>query len=284
MGAQPRGAYGFRLVLTSAQAGLPDLGPVEESASEVALEHYHAALRVDVEERDETRIATGRRAGSLLEVRRDPAAIRIDMPEEVSAEALVHPLLTVPISILARWRGDLTLHAGSFVAEGRAWAVVGGREAGKSTTLAELAQRGYPLMADDLLVLDGDLVRAGPTCVDLRPDVAERMPAARPMGEVGGRFRHRLSTPEGPASAPLGGIFLLEWGEGDAVRVEPVGSAEALQVIFRQEYIALLGPTDPVKVLELMEVPMWRVSRPRDWSRGEEAIDELLAVAAQAAG
>lgn len=248
------------------------------------MEHHRAALRVDIEVRDETRIATGRRAGSLLEVRADPAAIRIDMPEEISAEALVHPLLTVPISILARWRGDLTLHAGSFAFEGRAWAVVGGREAGKSTTLAKLAQRGYPLMADDLLVLDGDTARAGPTCVDLRPDVAERMPEARLIGEVGGRPRHRLSTPEGPASAPLGGIFLLEWGEGDAVRVEPVGSAEALQVIFRQEYIALVGPTDAAKVLELMKVPMWRVSRPRDWSRGDEIIDELLAVAAQAPG
>jgi hypothetical protein len=248
------------------------------------LEHYYASLRVDVEERGDDRIATGRRESSLLEVKRDPAAIRIDMPDAVSAEALVHPLLTVPISILARWRGDLTLHAGSFAFEGQAWAVVGGREAGKSTALAKLSQRGFPLMADDLLVLDGDIVRAGPTCVDLRPDVAKRMPAARPMGEVGGRFRHRLSTPEGPASAPLGGIFLLEWGEGDAVRIEPVGSAEALQVIFRQEYIALLGPTDPTKVLELMKVPMWRVSRPRNWSRGDEAIDELLAVAAQASG
>jgi hypothetical protein len=248
----------------------------------VLLEHHHAALRADVEVREENRIATGRRGDSLLEVRGDPAAIRIDLPETVSDEALVHPLLTVPISILARWRGDLTLHAGAFEHAGRAWGVVGGREAGKSTTLARLSQRGCPLLADDLLVLDGDDVRAGPTCVDLRPDVAQRIPGARSMGEVGGRERFRLSTPEGAVRASLAGIFLLEWGQDEGVRVDQIAPPEALQVIFRQEYIALLGPTDPAKVLELMKAPMWRVSRPRDWSRADEVIDEVLAVAAQA--
>lgn len=278
MGADRRGAYGFRLVPRH-EIELPDLLPVDEGAEPVALECRHATVLVMRTSRTPDCITAGTRGTSLLEVRRDPPSITLEFPEPASPEALVHPLLTPPISILARWRGDLTLHAGCFYAGGRAWGVVGTKEAGKSTMLANLAARGYPLMADDLLVLDEGVVRAGPSCIDLRPDVAERMPDARFLGEIGDRPRYRLTTPPAPTRAPLAGFFLLGWSEDDRVHVDRVPPTEALRVLYEQEYIALMGAVDPKKVLELLGTPMWRVERPPDWRFTEEALDRILDVA-----
>jgi hypothetical protein len=258
---------------------LPDLLAVGADAPSVSLECRHATVLVNRNRRSADVVTAGARGTSLLEVRRDPPAITLEFPEPTSPEALVHPLLTPPISILARWRGDLTLHAGCFHAGERAWGVVGTKEAGKSTMLANLAARGLPLMADDLLVLDEGVVRAGPSCIDLRPDVAARMPGARSLGEIGDRPRYRLTTPAAPSRARLAGFFLLGWCEGEEARLTPVPAAEALRVVYEQEYIGLMGPADPVKILDLLQVPMWRVERPRDWRFTEETLDLMLEVA-----
>jgi hypothetical protein len=247
----------------------------------VALECRYASVLIERNRIEPESISLGEPRGSLLEVRREPASITVEFPNATTPEALVHPLLALPISILARWRGDLTLHAGGFFAAGRAWGMIGVREAGKSTMLAKLAQSGCPLLADDLLVLDDGVVRAGPACIDLRPDVAERIPGARFLGEVGERPRYRLATPHGPSRAELGGLFLLEWSEGSAIEVEPVPASEALQVIHKQEYIGVLGPTDPKKVMQLLATPVWRLRRPRDWTSTDEAVAAVLDVTAR---
>jgi hypothetical protein len=281
MGPETLGAYGFRLVPAERQARLPDLGPVEPPSPSVTVDWRHACALVERAELTADRVAAGDRAGPSLDVRRDPASITFGLPEPVTPEAVVHPLLTPPISILARWRGDLTLHAGGFFAAGRAWGVVGGREAGKSTTLTMLAERGVPLLADDLLVLDGDVVRAGPRCVDLRPDIARRVPAARSLGEVAGRERFRLRTPEAPARAPLAGFFLMDWSEdGERIEIERLPAKAALEVVYEHEYMGLLGPADPRKVLDLLGTPIWRIRRPREWGLTDAVIDRLLDVAA----
>ncbi len=250
MGVESRGAYGFRLVPPSHEPELPDLSPLNGDAVSVALEWRHAAVLVDRNQVGEDCVTLGSRGTSLLEVHRRPPSITLEFPEPTTPEALVHPLLTLPISILARWRGDLSLHAGGFFAHGSAWGVIGEREAGKSTTLAKLAERGFPLLADDLLVLDQCVVRAGPACIDLRPDVAKRTSGARFVGEVGERHRYRLSTPPGPARASLAGFFLLEWGQEPTVQIELLQSREVLSVLYQQEYLGHLGPADPMKILE----------------------------------
>jgi hypothetical protein len=277
MGGKGRGAYGFRLVPTH-ETELPDLSPLDGDAVSVALECRHASVLVERNRLDRECVSLGLRGTSLLEVRRDPPSITLEFPEPTTPEALVHPLLAPPISILARWRGDLTLHAGCFFADGRAWGVIGTKEAGKSTMLAKLAERGYPLLADDLLVLDAGIARAGPSCIDLRPDVAKRVPGARFLGKVGDRPRHRLATPPGPARAELGGFFLLDWSDDESVGVEPVPAGEALRIVYEQEYIGLIGAADPEKILDLLKIPMWRVERPPDWSFSEETIDRILEV------
>lgn len=282
MGPERRGAYGFRLVPRH-EIELPDLVPVDPDAPEVTVECRHATVLVDRSRHTRDSVTAATRGSSSIEVRQNPGSITIEFPDPTSPEELVHPVLTLPISVLARWRGDLTLHAGSFFAAGRAWGIVGAREAGKSTMLASLVARGQPLLADDLLVLDQGVVHAGPACIDLRPDVARRMPEARFLGELGDRPRYRLTTPPGPSKAPLGGFFLLGWSEDEEVRVTRLPAAEALRIVYEQEYIGMMGAADPTKILDLLRVPMWRVERPPEWSFGEEALDRILEVASSPA-
>lgn len=221
----------------------------------------------------------GARRGSGFCVQRRPTRIDIFTPSALPPAALVHPILTVPVSVLARWDGAVTLHAGAFEAHGGAWAVLGDREAGKSTALASMAARGCPILADDLLVLDGRRVRSGPCCVDLRPDVAHRFAGSHVVAEVGGRKRHRLRTRAGSPTAALRGFLELRWHDDPDVRIERMPTAELLRLLYAQEYIALLGPADPVKILDLLAVPAWRVTRRRDWSTTDALSKTLLALA-----
>src|SRR6476646_3877473 len=83
-------------------------------------------------------------------------------------DELVHPYLGPVATIFGRWLGRETFHAGAFVARGRARALVGEREAGKSSLLAALAADGWPVLADDLVIVERGRAFAGPRALDLR--------------------------------------------------------------------------------------------------------------------
>jgi hypothetical protein len=275
-----RGAYGFRLDYIDQEENLDDLVELDSSLPAVTVAWRHASTSRNVEEVDERRVAFGVRGATTFHVERDPPSILFDLPDPPVPGALVHPLLTIGVSVLARWRGDVTLHAGAFETRSGAWGVLGAREAGKSATLAAIATAGHAIVADDLLAIHAGFAWAGPSCVDLRPDTADRF-HARYLGIVGGRPRYRLSTPTPrDIRSPMRGFFLLDWHDDPLVRVERVPTAEWLQWLYRQEYISLVGFPDPEKLLPLLALPCWRVSRPRDWGMTQEAIGRVLEVAA----
>src|SRR3954449_11044738 len=102
------GAYGFALETTNGHA-LPDLIPAGSDADSVAVSWAHGSSLVDAAEvRDDNYYRLAWRGGGLLEIDRAPAAVRMTLPEPVSAAAVVHPLLTMPLAFLAHWRGDVT--------------------------------------------------------------------------------------------------------------------------------------------------------------------------------
>jgi hypothetical protein len=252
---------------------------MSEDAEEVVIELRRASSLRRAGELGQDRILLAERRGEALHVRRSPAEVVLDIPDEVSTAALVHPILAVPLSLLARWRGYVTLHAGAFEVNG-AWAVLGERTAGKSSMLAALAARGVPIVSDDLLVVGDGFALAGPSCVDLRPDVQKRFPEARSLGIVGGRPRFRLSTPAGPARTPLRGFFVLEWSDSPRAELVPIGTQERLRFLYGQEYMGVLGASDPRRLVELVGLPGWFVRRPRDWDLTEAAVDQLLELTA----
>jgi hypothetical protein len=273
------GAYGFRLVWSDADEPPSDLVALNGGTPEVEVYWRPGSMLRSFEIVGDDRVVLGAERASGFVVQREPAAIAMNLHEDVSIDALLHPLLTVPLSVLARWRGDVTLHAGAFETEGGAWAVVGEREAGKSSALAGLSQRGHPIVADDLLTLSGRDVWAGPSCVDLRPQAVEHFPAARVLGEVGGRLRYRLSTPPGRTRLPLRGMFVLAWHDEAGVSAEPLSAQDRLGLLYMQEYMGMMGPNPPAVLFELMELPMWRLSRPRDWETAEAALERMLEIA-----
>jgi hypothetical protein len=277
-GSLPVGAYGFRLV-AERDADLADLAEVAREAPTVTVRWHHASVIRTIEEIGRDAVTLGARGASAFAAVRSPLSITFYLADPPAPGALVHPLLTVPISVLARWRGDATLHGGAFETESGAWAVMGAREAGKSTLLASLAKAGCPVVADDLLAIQGGDVWSGPRCVDLRPDVAERFSAARYLGEIGRRDRFRLTTSPARPRLPLRGILVPAWHDRPGVNIERLDARERLQMLYRQEYIALLGPADPLRIMDVLSIPAWRVTRPRDWAATDEVVERVLELA-----
>src|SRR5262249_29214347 len=70
-------------------------------------------------------------------------------------------------------RGMVCLHASSVVIDGKAFALLGPAGAGKSTTAAAFAERGFSILAEDVVTLDdrGDsfYVRPAYPCIRLWP-------------------------------------------------------------------------------------------------------------------
>jgi hypothetical protein len=274
------GAYGFRLVVEGAEAGLPGLVPVPAGAEEVTLAWREGAIpedRLDISG-DRAHIAVKDLVS--LRIERATRTVAIDLPEPPLPEAIVHPVATTPLAVLSRWQGRATLHAGAVFHEGAAYAVCGGQNSGKSTTLAALAARGLPIVTDDLLVVDDGQALAGPSCVDLRADTAERFPGARFLGTVGARERFRLSTSPAPPRVPLRGVFLLGWSTDPEPKVVPLSLEERARVIHVLDYAAMVGLARGEALLDLLALPMWALTRRRDWDASERALDLLLETAA----
>ncbi|WP_320064771.1 hypothetical protein [Micromonospora sp. RTGN7] len=195
----------------------------------------------------------------------------------LAPDVLAHPYLAPVAVTLNRWAGRETFHAGAFVHHGQAWVVHGGRTAGKSTLLAALATRDVSVLADDIVVLDGTDVLAGPRCVDLR----EPLPGGRlPTRPVRDATRLRIALPAVAPRLPLGGWLFLRWGDGPALA--PVGPTELLARLAARRSLPEL-PSAPTGLLELAGLPGYDLTRPRDWA-ALDATHRLLDAALTPAG
>ena len=196
------------------------------------------------------------------------------LPEPVTDEELAHPLLGAVGSFFAGWHGRQALHAGAFCANGGTWALVGEKGAGKSSMLAWLARAGFPVVADDILVVDDGRAFAGPRCIDLREEPAAHLELheARPS-RSGERRRLRLGPVQ--AESTLSGWIFLEWG--DRVALETLRPGERLLRLTRYRN----GRTSkaPEGVLDLAQLPAWVLRRPRRLEFLPETCGLLLALA-----
>lgn len=213
--------------------------------------------------------------GGHVEVDRTTSTATFSFPNlgPVDHHHLVHPFMATSCATVSRWHGRDVFHAGSFVVDGQAWGVLGDKGRGKSTLMAWLASRDVPVLADDLLVLDGERVLRGPRCLDLRTDAALALGVGEDLGVVGARARARVPLSEAPPSAPLAGWVLPEWGEKVACQAVPV--AERLARLHGNQ--ALRVPTaDAARFFRYAGLPTLALSRPRDWRTADAAGDALL--------
>jgi hypothetical protein len=210
---------------------------------------------------------------------RDLASTTFSVPAAPSAEAFAHPHLGSTAVAVGQWSGNATFHASSFVHDDGVWGVLGGKEDGKSSTIAWLHLAGIGIMSDDLLVASRGVVFAGPRCLDLREGAAEHFGIGGDIGEVGSRRRWRVPLPRIVAELPLRGWVSLGWG--DKVTLRPCDAKERFAKLLENRAF-LLSESSPASWLDLLGLPMFQLRRPRNWSCMDEAMASLISALAVA--
>jgi hypothetical protein len=210
----------------------------------------------------------------------DTDTLRARVPGSCSDEELLHPSLALAALDMAPARGVDAMHAGALLGPEGAWAMVGTKEAGKSTLLGHFAAAGAEVLTDDVLVLDGCRCLAGPRFVDLRPTAAARM---RGTILARGGTRRRLPLPPAPAEVELAGFVYLAWGADLAL--EPLPAPERLKRLADRR-AEDRWPAEPSLLLDLAALPAYELRRPKRWDAleaSEKALGGLIALPARAA-
>lgn len=172
----------------------------------------------------------------------------------VTLEEVAGYLLGQVFAFALHLRGYACLHASAVSVGGKAALFAGEPGTGKSSTAAAFAERGFPLVADDVAAIrregDGRLVVA-PSFPLLRlwPDAAEflygsgsagELPRAQPGEEKRlVRLERRVGTFQ-DGGAPLGAIYLLgaRSDEATAPRIERIGDAGRLIELLANAYVS----------------------------------------------
>lgn len=200
---------------------------------------------------------------ATISMTRQPLECLVAAPQSFDDVALAHPLLAVSGAVAARWMRRSAFHGAAVVVEERAWILLGESGSGKSTLSAQLHLAGFEVLADDLSVVAGPDVLAGPRSADLRADAAQHLEHGEPVVELLGRSRFRLELGLARMEAPLAGFMELQWG--DAMSVHPTPLRERLATLVRHEALGL-DPVGHRGLLDLLQFPMWTLVRPPDWS------------------
>jgi hypothetical protein len=215
--------------------------------------------------------------GGWCEIDAAAGVAELFLVEELTLDDLVHPWLAPPVGIFNVMNGRLVLHGGVVEVGGLVFGLVGEREAGKSSLLAHLMLTlDADVLSDDLVtLLEGDVLR-GPACVDLRAASVEAFGlSGRTARSVRLGTRVRMPVPAGPWRAPLAGIVVLEWAE--ELSIEPVAPLARVPVLL--PHVNRLGPPFDAAdrhLLDLIDIPVWRLRRPRRWSALPETAELLV--------
>ncbi|MBY6539456.1 hypothetical protein HQ325_12305 [Rhodococcus sp. BP-349] len=211
------------------------------------------------------------------EIDRRSATTLVHQTPTPAAAAMIHPLLVSTAVVHADWNGELVFHGGSFLdRRGKAWGVVGSRESGKSSFLAWCAARGIGVVGDDAIVTDGDVIRAGPRCIDLRETAADHFGFGEDIGVVGTRRRWRHQVDPVPLSPPLAGFVALKFDDdASAPGVEHV-AVERRAAVLTPHRGFIISQMFPIPWLKVITKPVLAFSRPRDWAAMDDSMGALL--------
>jgi hypothetical protein len=273
----PLGAYGLRIF--GIQGADSVLVPATEGWPAVDIAVQIGRLDADREFADDDHALIRLRTGGWIEIDRDPGRALYTVPAPLSPDELVHPFLAPVAAVCAHWHGRESIHGGGIALGGTAWGVAGDRLGGKSSLLAALAIRGTDIVCDDVLVVDGREVFAGPRTVDLRKDAAAALGVGDAIGLAGARERWRLRLSPLDRPLTLGGWVFTEWS--DELEMKRLPASETLTRLFRNRSVRL-APRDPTAFLQLGALPAWELRRPRSWASLPATVELLLGALTEA--
>ena len=266
------GVYGFEVL--DAPGASAQLVDGEPGWPLLTTDRHIGAPTVDRSVIGADRAAIALRGGGSLAVERLPLRATYTTPQPLSDDALIHPYLAPAAAIAAFWLDRDTFHAGAFLLDGGIWGVIGEKGSGKSSLLAALARRGHGILTDDALVVEGNLVFAGPRSIDLRREPARVLDAGELIGTVGDRERWRLRLDPVVSTGRLQGWVVLAWGA--LLDVSPLPTGRRLQKLLGHRMIMGLPPPKPELLLELLSLPAFSFTRPRSWAQLDAGASRLV--------
>jgi hypothetical protein len=234
--------------------------------------------------------------GARFAVDRDGRKIIADWPSEYCLEDAATYLVGPVLAFALRLRGRTCLHASAVAIDDRAVALVGSPGAGKSTTAAAFAARGYPVLSDDLAALAEERncfwVKPGYPRVNLWPDSVhalfgslEALPRITPTWDKRflalDRERFRFE----PRALPLGAVYILgrRGARGSACHIDPLAPPAAMVALAANTYMNyLLNKDMRSKEFHLLgrlvnSVAVRCVEPPDDAERSEQMCEAIAA-------
>jgi hypothetical protein len=220
---------------------------------------------------------------------RNLATLWAHWPTSSSVQDALSYLVGPILGLLLRLRGIVCLHASAVNINDRAVVFVGSEGAGKSTTAAAFARRGFAVLSDDIVPLvecEGrfQTVPAYPR-INLWPDSVALLygsPAALPainldwdkrclrLGKVeGAQFEER--------PLPLGAIYVLGEGTGGSEKgIEIISQKTALMILVGNTYATnFLDAKQRAEEFQVLSrvvaaVPVRQINRQRETAEVEE--------------
>ena len=214
--------------------------------------------------------------------------IIVEPDPQAAADTLQSFVTQACLPTLLLQRGCLVLHAGGLRVGQGAVLLLGDSGAGKSSLTAALALAGQPLISDDVCLLHREPWRVFATIPRLRllPEAFKHLQAKAPAGEADKLYYDKLKA-EAPQLAPwvespLTDIISLAWGEN--LSLTPLTGAERLRAVLNAAaWVGVNASVDKSQrhfaacAALVREVPVWRLTRPRDWSMMPQVVSHILA-------
>ncbi|MEM1115074.1 MAG: hypothetical protein AAGJ11_01115 [Bacteroidota bacterium] len=190
-------------------------------------------------------------------------------------------------SVVLRQRGQLVLHGSCVARDGVAVGFVGESGWGKSTLAASLVARGWRLLTDDLLVVDG-IDRGAPVSIPSHPSMRlseQAIEAVDGAGRERGQAhaltsKRRVDMADAFSDEPvaLGAIFVLDPRLADAHEAVPLSPREAtLQFVGHTRGQRLLH-AEAVRAAHLMQCARLAQATPTFHLRRRFGLDEVGAL------
>ena len=194
---------------------------------------------------------------------------------------------------LLHQRGAFPMHAGVVKVGDGAVALCGRSGVGKSTAVACLARRGHRVVSDDLCRLEvpaGSSPQVWPSAPRLKLshetlDAAGCSAAglARELPPEFGSGAKFYVAPAwcGPSQPlPLRAIYVLEWGRSNTVRLRGMTALRRFLAAATYRPWLLHSPAEQARYWRLgtevaQRVPVWELTRPREWQALEWAVDTV---------